>query len=220
VNNSYKINGARQGGNLFLLNGAPISSDDGSWRIAPNGEAVQEFKVMTNTYDAAYGEFREGAVNTTKSGSNRFSGTVYECYRTRILDANSFQSTFTPRHWKIPRTYQYTFGFQHELPYAIVAEISFAGNRQIYGGVSFDMNWPAGQAGLDLQSRVSEQFPGDLHEVILYPPGDSYNFSSSRNRFVWTRLTGISVPFLSSMRSWKLDLNQGITSRIRLMLIR
>src|SRR5262249_43927458 len=50
VNNSYKINGARQGGNLFLLNGAPISSDDGSWRIAPNVDAVQEFKVMTNTY--------------------------------------------------------------------------------------------------------------------------------------------------------------------------
>jgi hypothetical protein len=96
VNNSYKINGARQGGNIFLLNGAPISSDNGSWRIAPNVEAVQEFKVMTNTYDASFGDFRGGAVNTTiKSGTNNWHGNVYEFYRTTILDANSFQSNRT-----------------------------------------------------------------------------------------------------------------------------
>jgi hypothetical protein len=109
VNNSYKINGARQGGNLFLLNGSPISSDDGSWRIAPNVDAVQEFKVMTNTYDAGFGDFRGGAVNTTiKSGSNSWHGNVYEFYRTRILDANSFQSNRTAQ----PRLFhnQHQFG--------------------------------------------------------------------------------------------------------------
>lgn len=109
VNNSYKINGARQGGNLFLLNGSPISSDDGSWRIAPNVDAVQEFKVMTNTYDAGFGDFRGGAVNTTiKSGSNSWHGNVYEFYRTRMLDANSFQSNRTSQ----PRLFhnQHQFG--------------------------------------------------------------------------------------------------------------
>jgi hypothetical protein len=109
VNNSYKINGARQGGNLFLLNGAPISSDNGSWRLAPNVEAVQEFKVMTNTYDASFGDFRGGAVNTTiKSGSNSWRGNVYEFYRTTILDANSFQSNRTGQ----PRLFhnQHQFG--------------------------------------------------------------------------------------------------------------
>ncbi len=96
VNSSYKINGARQGGNLFLLNGAPISSDDGSWRIAPNVDAVQEFKVMTNTYDAGFGDFRGGAVNTTiKSGSNDWHGNLYEFFRNRVFDSNSFQSNRT-----------------------------------------------------------------------------------------------------------------------------
>ena len=47
-----------------------------------------------------------------------------------------------------------------------------------------------------------------------------YSFSSARSRLVCTRLTGISVCFLSSMRNWKLDLNQGITSLIRLMFTR
>ncbi|MBI3695390.1 MAG: carboxypeptidase regulatory-like domain-containing protein, partial [Acidobacteria bacterium] len=70
VNGSYTINGGRTGTNQFLLNGAPISTD-GTWQIAPNVEAIQEFKVMTNTYDAQYGRSGGGHVNTTiKSGTN------------------------------------------------------------------------------------------------------------------------------------------------------
>src|SRR5262249_23161070 len=53
---------------------------------------------------------------------------------------------FNPRHYKIPRTYQYSFGFQRELPYGIVADVSFSGNKQIYAPYGFDMNWPEGAA--------------------------------------------------------------------------
>ncbi|HYL78225.1 MAG TPA: TonB-dependent receptor, partial [Bryobacteraceae bacterium] len=94
VNSSYKINGARSGGgmNMFLLNGAPITDNTGgSWQLAPNVEAVEEFKVMTNTYDAGYGRFAGGVVNTTlKSGTNSWHGDVFEYWRNRILDANNF----------------------------------------------------------------------------------------------------------------------------------
>ena len=93
VNSSYKINGARTGENLFLLNGAPISDAGGSWQVAPNVEAVQEFKVMTNTYDSSFGRFGGGVVNTTlRSGSNHWHGDVFEYWRNRILDANTFQN--------------------------------------------------------------------------------------------------------------------------------
>jgi hypothetical protein len=98
VNSSYRINGARPGQNLFLLNGAPISDTGGQWQLAPNVEAVQEFKVQTNTYDAAYGRFGGGVVNTTlRSGSNDWHGNVFEYWRNRILDANSFQSNAANR---------------------------------------------------------------------------------------------------------------------------
>src|SRR5712692_6389383 len=93
VNNKYKINGAREGQNVFLLNGAPISNNDGTWQLAPNVEAVQEFKVMTNTYDAQYGRFTGGVVNTTlKSGTNAWHGDVFEYFRARVLDANLVQN--------------------------------------------------------------------------------------------------------------------------------
>lgn len=103
VNSSYKINGARTGQNLFLLNGAPISNNGGTWQVAPNVEAVQEFKVMTNTYDAQYGRFGGGVVNTTlKSGTSEWHGDVFEYFRNRVFDANYWQNNFvgspSPKH--------------------------------------------------------------------------------------------------------------------------
>ena len=90
VNNKYSINGGVVGQNQFLLNGAPISWG-GLWLLAPNVDAVQEFKVMTNTYDAQYGQAAGGTVNTTlRSGANAFHGTAFDYLRNARLDANTF----------------------------------------------------------------------------------------------------------------------------------
>src|SRR5438270_1156974 len=85
TNNGYKINGGRPGTSIFLLNGAPITDKDGNWEISPNIEAVQEFKVMTNVYDAQYGRMAGGVVNTTiKSGSNAWHGDVFDYFRNSV----------------------------------------------------------------------------------------------------------------------------------------
>ena len=90
VNSSYTINGGLTGLNQFLLNGAPISTS-GTWQLAPSVDAIQEFKVMTNTYDAQYGRTGGGTVNTTlKSGSNAFHGTAFDYIRNQLLDANTY----------------------------------------------------------------------------------------------------------------------------------
>ncbi len=92
TNGNYKINGGRPGTNQFLLNGAPISTF-GSWQVAPNVEAIQEFKVQTNTYDAQYGRTGGGTVNTTlKAGGKDWHGDVFDYWRNRIFDANTFQN--------------------------------------------------------------------------------------------------------------------------------
>lgn len=92
VNGSYTMNGGRTGTNQFLLNGAPISSD-GTWNLAPNVEAIGEFKVMVNTYDSQYGRSGGGHVNTTiKSGTNGWHGSVFDYWRNTVLDANTTQN--------------------------------------------------------------------------------------------------------------------------------
>lgn len=92
VNGNFTMNGGRTGTNQFLLNGAPISTN-GTFNLAPNVEAVEEMKVMVNTYDAAYGRSGGGHVSTTlKSGTNSWHGTAFDFWRNRILDANTRQN--------------------------------------------------------------------------------------------------------------------------------
>ncbi len=92
VNGSFTMNGGRTGTNQFLLNGAPISTQ-GTFNLSPNVEAVQEMKVMVNTYDSQYGRSGGGHVNTTlRSGSNNWHGSMFDFWRNRVLDANTRQN--------------------------------------------------------------------------------------------------------------------------------
>jgi hypothetical protein len=91
-NGNYVLNGGLQGTNQFLLNGAPISLT-GRWQFAPSVEAVQEVRVMTNTYDAQYGRTGGGTVNTTlRAGNDTWHGAAYEFLHNARLDANSSQN--------------------------------------------------------------------------------------------------------------------------------
>ncbi len=96
TSNAYSITGQPGAYNQFMLNGAPISvqggAPAGTWNISPSIDAVQEFKVMTITFDAQYGRVGGGAVNIIiKNGSPRFHGTAYDFWRNSILDTNTFQ---------------------------------------------------------------------------------------------------------------------------------
>ncbi|MDQ3254914.1 MAG: carboxypeptidase regulatory-like domain-containing protein, partial [Acidobacteriota bacterium] len=89
----WSINGGQNRNNEFLLDGAPNNSIAGGNNIAyvPPVDAVQEFKIITNGYDAQYGRSAGGTVNvTTKPGGNDFHGAVYEFARRKFLDANLF----------------------------------------------------------------------------------------------------------------------------------
>ena len=92
VSSAYVMNGGVQGTNAFSLNGAPISVN-GMWQVAPNTDAVQEFKVMVNTYDAQIARTGGGSVNTMlKSGTNAWHGTAFDYIRNSLLDANYTQN--------------------------------------------------------------------------------------------------------------------------------
>jgi hypothetical protein len=94
--NSYSVNGQSGAYNQFSLNGVPISRESGSgtgtWFIAPNIDAVEEFKVMSNTYDAQYGRYSGGTVSTIlKSGTRSYHGTLFDFWRNSVLDSNTYQ---------------------------------------------------------------------------------------------------------------------------------
>jgi len=91
----FKVNGGQEGGTDVLVDGVSISlvSPNTQWNKGVSTEAVQEFKVLQSNFSPEYGESGDGIVNLTmKSGTNNFHGSVYDFYRNRALDANSWKN--------------------------------------------------------------------------------------------------------------------------------
>ena len=91
----WSINGSGMMESEYLLDGAPNNAQAGTNNIAlvPPVDAVQEFKIQTNSYDAQYGKTGGGIVNVSlKSGTNTLHGTLYEFARRNSWDANMFQN--------------------------------------------------------------------------------------------------------------------------------
>lgn len=91
----FSISGGVSGTNEYQIDGVSNNANTGRSNLAyvPPKEATQEFKVVTNIYDAQIGRTAGGAVNVSiKSGTNNFHGAVYEYLRRTELNANQFAS--------------------------------------------------------------------------------------------------------------------------------
>ena len=87
------VNGAREQDNNATLDGMDINQpDNNDVAYVPSPDAIENFNVITSNAPADYGNYIGGViVETTKSGTNKFHGTLYEYFRNTILDANSWQ---------------------------------------------------------------------------------------------------------------------------------
>jgi hypothetical protein len=93
----FKLNGGQQSGADIFVDGATIELASATLQMnyGVSVEAVQEFKVMTNTFDAQYGRMSGGLVNlVTKSGTNSLHGSVYDILKNKVLDAMSWSSDY------------------------------------------------------------------------------------------------------------------------------
>src|SRR5499427_10105274 len=89
---SLSVGGSRAQETDWLLDGNDNNElTGGGIAILPSIDAVQEFKVLTYNYSAEYGT-RAGptVLVTTKSGSNKLHGSLFEFFRNTKLDATSF----------------------------------------------------------------------------------------------------------------------------------
>jgi carboxypeptidase family protein/TonB-dependent receptor-like protein len=91
---TLSINGQREFANAFIVNGSDAEEDvNMGTSIVPNLDSIAEFRILTNNFDAEYGEFSGGQINVvTKSGSNSFHGDIFEFLRNTDLDARNFFS--------------------------------------------------------------------------------------------------------------------------------
>jgi hypothetical protein len=93
---NVSTDGQPEWANAFLVNGAEVNETKNMGAgLIPNADSIAEFRLLTNSFSAEYGKFTGAVMNTvTKSGTNRFHGTLFEFYRNQGMDArNYFEST-------------------------------------------------------------------------------------------------------------------------------
>ena len=78
-----RINGGRPRTNEYLFDGISVlQPEPGQLAFYPIIDAIQEFKIESNSPAAEFGRFNGGVVNlTTKSGTNAVHGNVFEFFR-------------------------------------------------------------------------------------------------------------------------------------------
>ena len=91
---TVSINGQREFANSFMVNGSDVEEDvNMGSAIIPNLDSIAEFRILTNNFDAEYGEYSGGQINViTKSGSNAFHGDLFDFLRNTNLDARNYFS--------------------------------------------------------------------------------------------------------------------------------
>ena len=93
---SYSINGGRTEYNAFLVDGSEtlnvgINKDHTSLIVTPSIDAIQEIKVLTSNYGAQYPSTGDGtSLVTTKSGTDKYHGNLYEFIRNEMFNAKGY----------------------------------------------------------------------------------------------------------------------------------
>ncbi|HKT48393.1 MAG TPA: carboxypeptidase-like regulatory domain-containing protein, partial [Candidatus Acidoferrales bacterium] len=107
---NISVNGQRETANAFLVNGGDVSEGRNLGAgLVPNLDSVEEFRLITNSFDAEYGKFSGAVMNAiTKSGTNSIHGDVFEFLRNDKLDAKNY---FAPGKSELRRNqFGYTLG--------------------------------------------------------------------------------------------------------------
>jgi hypothetical protein len=185
----WSMNGGQNRNNEFMLDGAPNNANQGGNNIAyvPPADAVQEFKVQTNSFDAQYGRTAGGVVNMSlKSGTNTFHGTGYEYYRRKWLDANSFllNARSTPK----VQHYLDQYGFEVDGPIEIPGLYNGKGKTFfMFNGEKYREGTPAAQfssvpTAAMKNGDFSRLVDAQGRPIIIYDPATGRDVNG-----VWTR---------------------------------
>lgn len=191
---TVSVNGDRESGNSFLVNGGDVEEPKNSGAsVIPNLDAIAEFRVLTNTYDAEYGRFAGGIVNVvTKSGTNQFHGSVFEFLRNEKLNAKNYfdhDQTDPSTGLDIPNTARGIFK-RNQFGFAVGGPIlknhlffftDYQGTREVRGRT-------ASPAFIPSQAEVSGDF-SDVESTGYNPMTDVVKGEDSGNHTMVQTLT-------------------------------
>ncbi len=161
---TVNVSGAREDSNNFVLDG--VYNNDpklNTFAINPPVDAIREFEILTNTYDATFGRSGGAQINMAlRSGGNNLHGTVYEFFRNAALDARNF---FAHAENAPPRYQMNQFGFSLGGPLRRNRTFFFVDyeGRRMSEGITKVANVP-----------TALERAGDFSQTIFAQPLDPY----------------------------------------------
>jgi hypothetical protein len=90
---TQSVNGGRTGANGFMVNGGDAQEGvHNGAALIPNLDSISEFRIITNNFNAEYGNYSGGQINVvTKSGTNKIHGSAFDFLRNTDLDAANYE---------------------------------------------------------------------------------------------------------------------------------
>ncbi|HKF57262.1 MAG TPA: TonB-dependent receptor, partial [Blastocatellia bacterium] len=169
---AFNVNGLRNTVNTFLLDGvdntAYGTSNQGfsSQVVQVSPDAIQEFKVQTNTYSAEFGRAAGAVINASyRTGTNQFHGSLWEYNRNTALNAVGF---FKPAGGVKPPLIRNQFGFTFGGP--IIKDrtfffLDYEGFRQISKALVFSAIPTLPQRSGIMTVDVRDPFSGTVYKA-------------------------------------------------------
>jgi Carboxypeptidase regulatory-like domain len=166
---NISVNGQRETANAFLVNGGDVSEGRNLGAgLVPNLDSIEEFRLITNSFDAEYGKFSGAVINAiTKSGTNGFHGDAFEFLRNDKLDAKNY---FAPSKSELRRN---QFGYAAGGPFwknKLFWFSDYQGTRQVQGA----------ETGLVSVPSAAER-QGIFDPAALAPNGSDGTCATSTN---------------------------------------
>ena len=164
--NQFSTNGQGSDTNDFQMDGSPNNANTyGSRNIGyvPPTASIQEMKFVVNPYDAQYGHTGGGIFDiSTKYGTNKLHGQIYENARRTWLDANSHYND-NPII-KLPKTSDQRDQYGFEIDGPVVIPHFYNGHDKTFFEMQFEnykQNTP--QSGID---NVPPLSPGSTTQSV------------------------------------------------------
>jgi hypothetical protein len=177
---SYSVNGGRVEYNSFQVDGSEIlnvgiNKDHTSLIVTPSIDAIQEIKILTSNYGAMYPSSGNGTtLITTKSGTDKYHGSVYEFLRNEMFNAKGYFDVTNGAPLYRRQDFGGTFGGPLSIPHL------YDGKEKTHFFFSEEVRketdpYPYRQAVPSLAERN-----GDFSDLCPYVPPGGYTPVSSK----------------------------------------
>ncbi|HMF01947.1 MAG TPA: carboxypeptidase-like regulatory domain-containing protein, partial [Terriglobia bacterium] len=107
-----RINGSRPRVSEYIYDGISVlQPEPGQVAYFPVVDAIEEFRVETNSYSAEFGRSNGGVIMVNhKSGTNEFHGSLFEFFRNEAINARNLFATTGPKPLFRRNQYGFVFG--------------------------------------------------------------------------------------------------------------